>query len=152
MTEIQAISPADYNKYALTTNVEPKVNSADEINSLPSNNLPPVYDSSLEPKEKFSMGARGAVLLSLTMLAIGGYVGHKLGGKNMKSAKEALEKSFEEQKQKAEDAKNLYEEAKEKADNLQKDLNDILSERNKKPCWYKNLINCIKNTFKEYKK
>ena len=150
MAEIQSISPAEFNNYQSAKTTEQNKNT--DLDTI--NNLPPVYNPSEEQtKEPSGIGAKGATLLGLSMLAIGGFVGHNIGGKNMKSAKEALEKELTEQKQKVADATKLYEETKRIVDKLQSELDDLKTKiASKKPSWYINLINKIKSVLNKYKK
>lgn len=106
MAEVQNIGPMDYTNAGLGVN-DLKGANAQDYATLPADdlsNLPVVYDEATEQKKKAALGMTGATILALTTLAIGGFIGHKMGAKGV-----------EEAKIKAEEAVKKYEKAQEAA-------------------------------------
>ena len=104
MAEVQNIGPMDYPAVGVNdyNNVNAQDYAAAPVEDL--SNMPVVYDEATEQKKKAALGMTGATILGLSMLAIGGFLGHKMGSKGV-----------EEAKIKAEEAIKKYEQAQEAA-------------------------------------
>ncbi len=124
MAEVQNIGPMDYP--AVGVNDYNNVNAQDYTTAPAEDlsNMPVVYDEATEQKKKAAIGMTGATILGLSMLAIGGFIGHKMGSKGVQAA----EKAAEEAKIKAEEALKKYEQTQEAAAQIE----EVIAENNEK--------------------
>lgn len=122
MAEVQNIGAVDYNQFQ----PEQYQTTPEQLQYTPDaamDNMPAVYDETVEAKKAAGMGMVGATILGTTMLVVGGLIGKHIGSKGL----DAAIKTANEAKAKADEAIKNYEkiqEATEKIEQAVKENND----------------------------